>query len=185
MEDKENEMNINVSGQEQEQIDDFTLLKRGRRNSTTITIRISTDLLRLVDERLAELRQLGVNISRNELINRLLLAFIKSPIKLNEYNIININIDKIDLKKRDYIMEESGVVHHTTRVVHHTYDKKEMPPELKELIRKVIRTLKTVKYMSKEEKIRTLEELLDNLLKYKDWPLAQHYISVIEFELGR
>ena len=178
MEDKENVMHINLSD-----LDANALLKRGEKDTKTIALRMNKNLLQLVRKKIEEIRNQGYRLSLNSLIHHLLLAFLNSRIQIKDNNKINIIINNIEIEERVY-RKRSDVMHMHMHMHMHC-KKDEMPDELKSLIRRVINALRNSKYWSKEKKYQVLGELLEELYKYKDWPLAQHYISVIEFELGR
>ena len=177
MEDNENVMHINLADAHAN-----NYLSRGEGDTRNVTLRMNKALMETVKGKLEELRKQGYRLSLNSLIHHLLLAFLNSRIQIKDNNKINIIINNIEIEERVY-RKRSDVMHMHMHMHMHC-KKDEMPDELKSLIRKVIKALKESKYWSKERKYSILGKLLEELYKWKDWPLAQHYIDVIQYELA-
>lgn len=91
-------------------VEETDLLSRGRKNSTVISVRVNTRLLELVDEKLRELNKLGVRITRADLINMLLLAFLRAEVNMNALPIqVNAIVNIYNIQKR-----VNTTPHHTT-----------------------------------------------------------------------
>ncbi|MCD6590276.1 hypothetical protein J7K74_03795 [Candidatus Woesearchaeota archaeon] len=178
MSEERNVMHINLSDALQEKV----LMDRSEKASKTISIRINKTLLELVREKIRELKEQGYNVSLNYIIHKLLIAFLKAPISISD-NAISINIERIEIENRAY-NRRKDVMHMQMHMQMH-YDRSNIPNELRELIRKVVRALKEARSMDKENRHYILGRLLEELYKYKEYGIAQHFISVIEYELSR
>ena len=162
--------------QVQEVINEEELLARGRNNSTVISVRVNNKLLDLVNRKLKELNQLGIRLNKSDLINMLLLAFIKAEINVNTQP-IQINAE-INIHRRVYtcihntthqIRQKAGIplipgrvyttLHHTTPHAQQ-YNKYN---EVKALLRKA-ETLRLALINAKsEKKKRILKDKVEEL----------------------
>ena len=156
-------------------------LARGEAVTKTISFRINRELLEAVRGKLDELRERGVKLSLNALLHHLLIAFLDANIQYNEDNTISINIDKIEIENR-YNRKRNDAMHVQMHVQMHS-TRKATPGPPKELIGKANNILRRRLQLPKEEYLRLLEDVLQELLGYKEDPLARYYIDIIRWEL--
>jgi len=132
-------------------LDDVELLRRTRKESVVLSVRINERLLRLVDEKLEYLRRLGVKMSRADLINLLLLQFVKAEINVETIPIrVDMNINIIATQNNIY---KNGRVYTTPHdTTPHNNDKYS---EVKSLIRKA-ESLKMALSHTKEDSRKQL-----------------------------
>jgi len=174
-----------MPAQETELIEQEELLRTPAGESTIITIRINKRLLELLDERIRYLRKRGIRVSRNYIINRLILSFVKAPLEIVPEENVSISIERVEVSpRRQYTIRQDVTQHNTLQ---HITSEPQRPAKRvpEELVRRVLKALKAVKYLSREQKIETLEPLIEELTRYKEDPWALYWLRILENELNR
>lgn len=91
-------------------VNEEDLLKRGRGEGTVITIWINKRLLELLDEKIRELKSLGVKTSRSDIINKLILAFVNGQIQVTESLSLNIHLPAFIIVQQKGIYRSAGLI---------------------------------------------------------------------------